>query len=211
MAFNSRKFQRLIEEEKANASEAAGGFEDDFTDDFDEEENITENAAEKPAEEPAEDMTDDFADDFEDDFEDAQEENEPAEEEKVEAKQPKEPEAEPEIIPVLSEEPEEEAPAAEEYDAHKMWQDMATLAIKAKQCITAGAYFRANDIVTAMRSILVEMMCRANGIEENFNENADNLSDECKQDIYTSYVASLNEQTLYDVVTHIMAVTYKYI
>lgn len=202
MAFNNRKFQRLIEEEKNAPVEIEDQFEDDFADDF----------------------TDDFADDFADEIkepeapaeEKAEEpapvtEFEPEPEPVVEEPKP-EPEPEPEIVfaPAPMPEPEPE-PAIEEYDAHKMWQEMAALAIKAKQCITAGAFFRANDIVNVMRAMLVEMMCRANGFEDNFSENADKLNDECKQDIYTSYVATLNAQALYDVVTHIMAVTYKYI
>ncbi len=199
MAFNSRKFQRLMEEEKNTPAAFDDQFEDDFADDFDDdfaddmneaapEEAVVEEKAEEPA--PVEEF---------------EPEPEPEAEEPASEAEP-----EPEIIedPVPMPEPES---AAEEYDAHKMWQEMAGLAIKAKQCITAGAFFRANDIVSVMRSMLVEMMCRANGFNDNFSENADNLNDECKQDIYTSYAATLNAQALYDVVTHIMAVTYKYI
>ncbi len=203
MAFNSRKFQRLMDEEKTNASQFVDEFEDDFADDFDDE----------PSEEPAP------AAEFESapitEFEPVAEE-EPQQTEEVIAEDTAEEEAadEPAIIaePVIAEEPvaAEEKPAEEAYDPQMMWQDMASMAIKAKECIRAGAFFRANDIVAAMRSLLVEMMCRANGINENFNENADYLNDDCKKDIYASY-AALNEQALSDAVTHIMSVTYKYI
>lgn len=219
MAFNSRKFQKLMDEEKNNAAGFVDEFEDDFADDFADDNNpletgepdsmnefvqipesdvdiepaaVCEPVEEEPAEQAAEEVAEEPA-----------EEPEAAAEvvEEVQPEAAEEPAAEPAVI------------AAEEtiYDSRAMWQDMASLAIKAKECITAGAYFRANDIVTAMRSMLVEMMCRTNGITENFNENADNLNDSCKQDIYTSYPATLNAQALSDVVTHIMAVTYKYI
>lgn len=223
MAFNNRKFQKLMEEEQKNNASFVDEFEDDFADDFDE----------TPVEE-AQPETADFAPEATEltEFEPAAEEA-PAEVLPVEEPVEETVEEAPEIIeePVETEEPEEEAheeetvPECEEepvivaapvtepeaYDPHKMWQDMAALAVKAKECITAGAFFRANDIVSAMRSMLVEMMCRNNGITENFNENADNLNDECKQDIYTSYASTLNAQELSGAVTHIMAVTYKYI
>ncbi len=203
MAFNSRKFQRLMDEEKNNASQFVDEFEDDFADDFDDE----------SAEEPA--PVTEFEPAIEEEPQQTEEviEETPAEEEAAE-ESAEESAEEPEIIaePVIAEEPAaaEENPAEEAYDPHKMWQDMASMAIKAKESIRAGAFFRANDIVAAMRSLLVEMMCRANGINENFNENADYLNDDCKKDIYASY-AALNEQALSDAVTHIMSVTYKYI
>ncbi len=215
MAFNSRKFQKLIEEEKKNSAEFVDEFEDDFADDFTD--SFDEADVEAPTAENAEPEE-------EQEIAPAVEEEKAAEPEEIQetaeieaaeeaAEEPAEPEQEekeelPEVIALPAPEVQ---PAEEKYNPQAMWKDMAALAINAKECINAGAFFRANDIVTAMRSILVEMMCRANGITANFNENADNLSEECKQDIYTSYPSTLSKQALSDVVTHIMAVTYKYI
>lgn len=209
MAFNSRKFQKLIEAEMNN-TDFTDDFEDDFGDDFDEApaeapvEDIIEfvpeeePAPEAPADEPVveEPIAEEPAEEI---IEEAPAEETPAEEE-------------PEVIAApIVEEPVAEEPAAEEYSAQNLWQNMAALAVKAKECITAGAFFRANEYITAMRSLLAEMMCRANGINENFTENVDNLSEDCKQDLYTSYVSTLNAQSLSNAVTNIMAVTYKYI
>ncbi len=225
MAFNNRKFQKLMEEEQKNNASFVDEFEDDFADDFDEtpvEEAQPETAGFAPE---AMEVTE-----IEPATEEAPVEIEPVEEpveetveeapeiiEEPAVEEPEEEAHEEETVPQCEEEPViVAAPVTEPvvevaYDPHKMWQDMAALAVKAKACITAGAFFRANDIVSAMRSMLVEMMCRNNGITENFNENADNLNDECKQDIYTSYASTLNAQELSGAVTHIMAVTYKYI
>ncbi len=206
MAFNNRKLQKLIEEE-SKAADFVDEFEDDFDDDFDapeEAEAVGKEAEEAVEEAPQEEVQEAPAEEIPEEVPEIAEE--PVIEEIVEEETAAEPEAEAEPV-IIAEEPAK----AEEYDAHKMWQDMAGLAIKAKKCIKDGAFFRANDIVTVMRSMLVEMMCRSNGINENFNDNVDNLDDTCRQEIYTSYVASLNAQTLTDVVTHIMTVTYKYI
>lgn len=228
MAFNSRKFQKLMEEEQKNNASFVDEFEDDFADDFDEaaDEVQTEPVADPepkadeateleiaPEEEKAaeEEHTEEItAEPVQPEEAQPEEAEEPAQVEAAEEESAEPEETVCEAEPVIAVEPEAE-PADEVYDPHKMWQDMASLAVKAKECITAGAFFRANDIVTAMRSMLVEMMCRANGINENFNENADNLNDDCKQDIYTSYASVLNAKELSGAVTHIMAVTYKYI
>ncbi len=224
MAFSNKKLQKLIEDEQNNKDSLIDEFEDDFADDFSDDfdteavepEEVAEDviaepegAAEQPEESPEETS--------EEVSEEVSEEAQSVEEQPEETEDEAEPEADDEPV---SEEQAEAEPVAEivedeeqpeEYDSHKMWQSMAALAVNAKECITAGAFFRANDVITAMRSMLVEMICRANGIEENFNENADSLNEECKQDIYTSYTSVLNAKELSDTVTHIMAVTYKYI
>lgn len=220
MAFNNKKLQKLIEDEQNNTDSLIDEFEDDFADDF--ADDFDTEAVEPDVEAVEDEITEpeEATEQPEEISEEAQSvEEEQTEEVEAEAEPDSESDSEPDDVPV-SEECAEAEPVAEiveaeeqpkEYDSHKMWHSMAALAVIAKECITAGAFFRASDVITAMRSMLVEMICRANGIDENFNENADSLNEECKQDIYTSYTSVLNAKELSDTVTHIMAVTYKYI
>lgn len=197
MAFNNRKLARLIEEERKQ-QEAANNveFEDDFADDFDDAEPQQPEAAPEAAQpEPTV-------------------EEEPAAEPEPAAEEPEQPVyeepetvAEPEPEPVVEAVPEEE-PQQDDFDPMERWMCLTNLAVEAKHRISSGAYFRANDVVSAMRTIIIEFICHGSRIDV---DNADMLSDEDKESIYRTYPKAFNEPELTESVNFMMSLALKYL
>lgn len=166
------------------------GFDDDFDEEFDEEYDESEAEIEYvPDIVPETDEAEETEDSFEDDLvEEEEEEAEPEEEPFYEEELPEPAAADASAVP----EPEEVVYV----DDQTLWQGITALAAPAKRAVEKGMLIRANDIIGRMRAMLIELVCRRNGITSDFDGAIDSLSDADKQLVYSTFPTTFDQPSL---------------
>ncbi|MDR1002333.1 MAG: hypothetical protein LBL82_03565 [Oscillospiraceae bacterium] len=85
-----------------------------------------------------------------------------------------------------------------------LWQQVMEMVMRVKPVISAGQLLKANKMLDTARDVMIEFLCVKSGIEGDFAERADELSDEDKGKIFATYPRSMDENSLYDALSAII-------